>query len=52
MLTMGLHLHFGKRVILATKVVKLGYRWLPSNGKTVKFWKDTWFETSPLAVQF
>jgi hypothetical protein len=30
----------------------MGYRWLPGNGKTVKFWNDIWFGTAPLAVQF
>jgi hypothetical protein len=41
-----------ERVILASKTVKMGYRWLPRNGKSVKFWEDTWFGTAPLAIQF
>jgi hypothetical protein len=43
---------FWKGVILAAQAVKLGYRWLPGNGRTVKFWEDTWFGTTPLAMQF
>jgi hypothetical protein len=29
-----------------------GSRWVPRDGKMVKFWEDTWFGIAPLAVQF
>jgi hypothetical protein len=38
--------------MLASQAVKFGYRWLVGNGEKVKFWKDIWFGTAPLAVQF
>jgi hypothetical protein len=43
---------FWKGVILAAQAVKLGYRWIPRNKQRIHFWKDTWFVTAPLAVQF
>jgi hypothetical protein len=30
----------------------MGYRWKIGDGKQIRFWEDTWFGTSPLAVQF
>jgi hypothetical protein len=39
-------------VILATQALKFGYRWVPRNGRKIHFWEDTWFSTTPLAVQF
>ena len=32
--------------------VKFGYRWNIGDGSRTRFWEDTWFGTSPLAVQF
>jgi hypothetical protein len=43
---------FWKGVLMAAQAVKLGYRWLPRDGRKIKFWEDTWFGTAPLAVQF
>jgi hypothetical protein len=43
---------FWKGVMMAAKAVKLGYRWIPGNGKRIHFWEDTWFGSVPLAVQF
>jgi hypothetical protein len=43
---------FWKGVVMAAKAVKLGYRWVPGNGKKIHFCEDIWFETAPLAVQF
>jgi hypothetical protein len=39
-------------VILAAQAVKHGYRWVVGDGTKVRFWEDTWFGSSPLAVQF
>jgi hypothetical protein len=36
----------------AVNATKFGYRWKIGDGLQVKFWEDTWFGTSPLAVQF
>jgi mannosylglycoprotein endo-beta-mannosidase len=36
----------------AAASVKFGYRWKVGDGTKVRFWEDTWFGTSPLAVQF
>jgi hypothetical protein len=36
----------------AVNSVKFGYRWKIGDGKKVRFWEDTWFGSSPLAVQF
>jgi hypothetical protein len=33
-------------------VVKLGYRWKDGNEKSIRFWKNVWFENIPLATQF
>jgi hypothetical protein len=43
---------FWKGVMLAAQVIKFGYRWLPGDGKRIRFWEDTWFGTASLAVQF
>jgi hypothetical protein len=43
---------FWKGVVMATKVVKLGYRWILGNGKRIHFWEDTCFGSAPLAIQF
>src|SRR4051812_32935082 len=32
--------------------VKFGYRWNIGDGSKTRFWEDSWFGTSPLAVQF
>jgi hypothetical protein len=42
----------GKGVIMVAQAIKHGYKWLVGNGKKVYFWKDKWFGTAPLAVQF
>jgi hypothetical protein len=43
---------FWKGVILAAQAMKFGYRWVPRNGRMIHFWKDIWFGTTPLVVQF
>jgi hypothetical protein len=43
---------FWKGVLLAAQAVKFGYRWVIGNDEKVHFWKDNWFGTAPLAVQF
>jgi hypothetical protein len=43
---------FWKGVLMVAQAIKFGYRWLPGDGKRVKFWDDTWFGTAPLVVQF
>lgn len=32
--------------------IKFGYRWTAGNGTKIRFWEDTWFGSSPVAVQF
>ena len=34
------------------QALKFGYRWKVGNVCRIRFWEDTWFGTSPLAVQF
>ena len=36
----------------AAQALKFGYRWVVGDGTKVRFWKDTWFGTAPLATQF
>ena len=43
---------FWKGMMWAAESVKFGYRWKIGSGNKVRFWEDTWFGTSPLAVQF
>jgi hypothetical protein len=43
---------FCKGVMWDVESVKFGYRWKIGDGRKVRFWEDTWFSTSPLAVQF
>jgi hypothetical protein len=43
---------FWKRVLLATKAAKMGFRWQVSNGLRIRFWKYQWFRTCSLAIQF
>lgn len=43
---------FWSGIMWAVKAVKFGYRWVVGDGSKIKFWEDTWFGTSPLAVQF
>jgi hypothetical protein len=38
---------FWKGVILATKALKFGYRWVIGNGLKVRFWEDIWFGSAP-----
>jgi hypothetical protein len=38
--------------MLAAQAIKFGYRWMVGDGRKVLFWEDTWFGTTPLAVQF
>jgi hypothetical protein len=37
-------------VLIATKAVKFGYRWLPGNGEKVKILEDIWFGIAPSVV--
>jgi hypothetical protein len=41
---------FWKGFMWAANATKFGSRWNLGNGMQVKFWEDTWFGTSPLAV--
>lgn len=34
------------------KAIKFGFRWQMGDGRKIRFGEDTWFGTSPLAVQF
>jgi hypothetical protein len=43
---------FWKGVIWASKAAKMEFRWNVGNGKNVRFWKDHWFESCSLAIQF
>lgn len=43
---------FWKRVMWAVHSLKFRYRWKIGDGTQVRLWEDTWFGTSPLAVQF
>ena len=43
---------FWKGLKTTIQALKLGYRWKVGSGEKVRFWEDTWFGTSPLAVQF
>jgi hypothetical protein len=43
---------FWKGVIMATQAVKFGYKWIPRNGRKIRFYEDIWFGTAPLHVQF
>jgi hypothetical protein len=36
----------------AARAIKSGYRWTVGDGKSIRFWEDIWFGTSPLSVQF
>ena len=43
---------FWRDVLWAAQALKFGYRWVVGDGTKVRFWKDTWFGTAPLATQF
>jgi hypothetical protein len=43
---------FWKGIIYAAQALKFGYRWVPGDGRTIRFWEDTWFGIAPLATQF
>lgn len=43
---------FWKGVSSIIQALKFGYRWKVGKGGKIRFWEDTWFGTSPLAVQF
>lgn len=43
---------FWKGVMWATKAVKMGSRWVVGDGTKMRFWKDSWLGTFPLAIQF
>lgn len=43
---------FWKGVMWATQAVKMGYRWKVGDGKSIKFWEDVWFGTSPLSILY
>jgi hypothetical protein len=34
----------------AAGAVRFGYKWLVGDGKSIKFWEDTWNCNAPLAV--
>jgi hypothetical protein len=39
-----------KGVMWAARAVKFGYKWLVGNGRSIKFWEDSWYGNAPLAV--
>lgn len=43
---------FWKGVIWACQAAKMGYMWKIRKGSKVRFWEDTWFGSSSLAIQF
>jgi hypothetical protein len=43
---------FWKVVVMVAQVVKLGYKWIPSNDRRIHFWEDTWFGIVPLEEPF
>jgi hypothetical protein len=43
---------FWKCVILIAQAIKHGYRWVVGDGTKIRFWEDSWFGSTPLAVQF
>jgi hypothetical protein len=32
------------------RAVRFGYKWLVGDGKSIKFWEDSWYGNAPLAV--
>jgi hypothetical protein len=46
--------HFWKGIIYAAQALKFGYRWVHGDGRTIRFWEDTWFGTAqtPLLLNF
>jgi hypothetical protein len=38
--------------MLVAQAVKFGYRWLPGDGRKIRFWEVIWFGYAPLVVQF
>jgi hypothetical protein len=34
----------------AAGAIRFGYKWLVGDGKSIKFWEDTWYGNAPLAV--
>lgn len=52
LLTPPLISRFWKGVKSIIQTLKFGYRWKVGVGDKIRFWEDTWFGTSPLAVQF
>lgn len=43
---------FWKGVRFIIQALKFGYGWKVGVGDNIRFWEDTWFDTSPLAAQF
>lgn len=43
---------FWRGVMWALQAAKMGIKWVVGNGKRVRFWEDTWFGNSSLAIQF
>jgi hypothetical protein len=43
---------FWKGVMWAAQAAKMGYRWNVGDGKRIRFWKDHWFGSCSLVVQF
>jgi hypothetical protein len=41
---------FWKGVMWAARAVRFGYKWLVGDGKSIKFWEDSWYGNAPLAV--
>jgi hypothetical protein len=44
--------NFWQGVMWAARAAKLGYRWKVKNGVKIKFWKDMWFRSTSLAIQY
>lgn len=43
---------FWKGVMSVAQAVKFEYRWKVGDDNRIRFWEDTWFGSSPFAVQF
>jgi hypothetical protein len=43
---------FWKGMMWASRAEKFGYKWKIGNGRTLRFWEDTWFGNAPLSTQY
>lgn len=43
---------FWKGVLWACKAAQMGYSWRIGNGQQIRFWEDSWFGNTSLAIQY